>query len=77
MYINEGFDAHCPKLRRWARGFRSDAGQVVCHDTGGRRHIWNQTTGIFQGRGMATAPFLPRTRLDLALERAKHQLDAA
>ncbi|CAK0905146.1 unnamed protein product, partial [Prorocentrum cordatum] len=75
VYINEGIDAHCPKLRRWARGFLPDAGQVVYHDTGGRIHIWNQTTGIFQGCGMATTLFC--LGLDRALERAKHQFDAA
>ncbi|CAK0909948.1 unnamed protein product [Prorocentrum cordatum] len=48
---------------------------VVYHDTGGRRRIWNQTTGIFQGCGMATTLFC--LGLDRALERAKHQLDAA
>ncbi|CAK0827826.1 unnamed protein product, partial [Prorocentrum cordatum] len=75
VYINGGIDAHCPKLRRWARGFLRDAGQVVYRDTGGRRHIWNQTTSIFQGCGMATALFC--LGLDRALERAKHQLDPA
>ncbi|CAK0841389.1 unnamed protein product [Prorocentrum cordatum] len=75
VYINGGIDAHCPKLRRWARGCLPDAGQVVYHDTGGRRRMWNQTTGIFPGCGMATALFC--LGLDRALERAKRQLDAA
>ncbi|CAK0822098.1 unnamed protein product, partial [Prorocentrum cordatum] len=48
---------------------------VVYRDAGGRRRIWNRATDIFHGCGMATA--LVCLGLDRALERAKHQLDAA
>ena len=74
-YINEGIDAHCPKLRLWARGFLPDAGEVVYHDHRQARHTWHQTTGIFQGCGMATTLFC--LGLDRALQRAKHRLEAA